>query len=92
MQKPCSLPPCHTVPINQEQDVKVINNKKRNLTLKLDLKTQWTEDKVKETPIIKNKKTRDFSGGRVVKNLPFNAGTQVQSLIGKLKSHRPQGN
>ena len=31
--------------------------------------------------IDKNTYTRDFSGGAVVKNLPANAGTQVQALV-----------
>ena len=96
VQKPCSLPLCHTVPINQEQNVKEINNKTRNLTLKIDLKTQQTEGKVKETPIIKTKKTRDFPGGRVVKNRPFNAGdtgsipgreTKIPQTTRKLSLH-----
>ena len=30
---------------------------------------------------------RDFPGGPVVKKPPSNAGTQVQSLVGKLRSH-----
>ena len=35
---------------------------------------------------------RDFPGGPVVQNLPSNAGTQVRSLIGELRSHMPRGN
>ena len=33
----------------------------------------------------------DFPGGPVVKNPPSNAGTQVQSLVRELRSHRLQG-
>ena len=36
---------------------------------------------------------RDFPGSPVVKNLPSNAwDTQVQSLVGKLRSHMSWGN
>ena len=31
----------------------------------------------------------DFPGGPVVKNLPSNAGKQVQSMVGELRSHMP---
>ena len=34
----------------------------------------------------------DFPGGQEVKNMPFKAETQVQSLVRELRSHRPQGN
>ena len=37
-------------------------------------------------------KLRDYSGGPEIKNLPCNAGTQVQSLVRELRSHRPQSN
>ena len=35
---------------------------------------------------------RHFSGGPVVKNLPSNAGMQVPSLGGELRSHVPWDN
>ena len=34
----------------------------------------------------------DFPGGPVVKNPPSNAGKQVPSLVGELRSHMPWGN
>ena len=33
--------------------------------------------------------TRDFLGGPVVKKPPCSAGTQVQSLVRELRSHKP---
>ena len=36
-----------------------------------------------------DRKSRDFLGFLVVKNLPSNAGMQVQSLVGDLRSHMP---
>ena len=34
----------------------------------------------------------DVSGGPGFRNLPAIQGTQVQSLVGELSSHMPQGN
>ena len=36
--------------------------------------------------------SRDFPGGPIVYNPPSNEGTQVQSLVGELRFHMPQGN
>ena len=38
------------------------------------------------------KSLRDFPGGPVVKNPPYNAGDPVQSLVRELRSHMPWGN
>ena len=40
--------------------------------------------------LLLKKRCKDFSGGPVVKNLPSNAGMQVGSLVGKLRSHMLQ--
>ena len=41
---------------------------------------------------ILKKRNRDFPGGLMVKNLPYNAGEQVGSLVRELRSHVPRGN
>ena len=38
-----------------------------------------------------NMKTWDFTGGPVVRTSPSKARVQVQSLVGELRSHMPQG-
>ena len=40
----------------------------------------------------KIKKEREFPGGPVVKNPPYNGGTQVRPLVRELRSHMPRGN
>ena len=40
--------------------------------------------------LLLKRRCKDFPGGPVVKNLPSNAGMQVGSLVGKLRSHMLQ--
>ena len=40
----------------------------------------------------KSNELGDFPDGPVLEDLPCNAGTQVQLLMGELRSHMPQGN
>ena len=48
----------------------------------------WTELKLIHTEI----KSRDFSDGPTVKNMPWMQGIWVWSLVGELGSHMPQSN